>query len=133
MKQVLITIHLLNAWHEPILFTVEYGKGVTFPHENSLVISIVLTNYHVYMILVDDGGVINILSNDVMTQTKIDPSRLIIVKTSLIRIVGTGMQVKGALDITVIIGTYSKYLTFQQNLMIIDTSLAYNVLLALDA
>jgi hypothetical protein len=85
------------------------------------------------MILVDDGGVINILSNDVMTQTKIDPSRLIIVKTPLIKIVGTGMQVKGALDIIVIISTYSKYLTFQQNLMITDTSLAYNVLLALDA
>jgi hypothetical protein len=85
------------------------------------------------MILVDDGGVINILSNDVMTQTKIDTSRLIIVKTPLIRIMGTGMQVKSTLDIIVIIGTYSKYLTFQQNLMITDTSLAYNILLALDA
>lgn len=85
------------------------------------------------MILVDDCGVINILSNDVMTQTRIDPSRLILVKTLLTRIVGTSMQVKGALDIIVIIGTYSKYLTLQQTFMINDTSLAYNVILTLDA
>jgi hypothetical protein len=85
------------------------------------------------MILVDDCGVINILSNDVMTQTRIDPSRLILVKTLLTRIVGTRMQVKGALDIIVIIGTYSKYLTLQQTFMITDTSLAYNVILTLDA
>ena len=85
------------------------------------------------MILVDDCGVINILSNDVMTQTRIDPSRLILVKTLLTRIVGTSMQVNGALDIIVIIGTYSKYLTLQQTFMINDTSLAYNVILTLDA
>lgn len=129
------TTHLLNAWHEPILFTLEDGEGVTFSHENSPVISIVsrLTNHRVYMILVDDCGVINILSNDVMTQTRIDPSRLILVKTPLIRIVGTSMQVNGALDIIVIIGTYSKYLTLQQTFMINDTSLAYNVILTLDA
>jgi hypothetical protein len=85
------------------------------------------------MILVDDCSVINILSNDVMTQTRIDPSRLILVKTPFIRIVGTSMQVKGALDIIVIIGTYSKYPTLQQTFMITDTSLAYNVILTLDA
>lgn len=67
MKQVFTTTHLLNTWHEPILFTLEDREGVTFPHENSLVISIVLTNERVCMILVDDDGVINILSNDLIT------------------------------------------------------------------
>ena len=113
IKQVLTTTYLPNTWHEPIIFTLEDGEGVTFSCEDSLVISIVLTNHRVYRILLDDGSVINILSNNVMTQTRIDSLRLIPVKTHFIGIVGTGMLMKSALDIFVIIATYLKCLTLQ--------------------
>jgi hypothetical protein len=50
-------------------------------------------------VLVDDDNVVNILSNKVMAQIRIPLSRLALVKTSLIKIEGLGMPIKGALEI----------------------------------
>jgi len=38
-KHVLTTNHHQNPWHKPIIFTLEDGKWVSYPHENVLVIS----------------------------------------------------------------------------------------------
>jgi hypothetical protein len=105
---------LTNMWHELIIFTLEDREGVTFTLEDALVISTVLAIHLVYRILMDDGTVINILSRDVMTQMGIDPSRLILINTLFIGIAGISMLVKGALEILVTNGTYSKCLTLQQ-------------------
>jgi hypothetical protein len=35
----LTTNHHQNPWHKPIIFTLEDGKWVSYPHENVLVIS----------------------------------------------------------------------------------------------
>lgn len=105
---------LTNMWHELIIFTLEDREGVTFTLEDALVISTVLAIHLVYRILMDDGTMINILSRDVMTQMGIDPSRLILINTLFIGIAGISMLVKGALEILVTNGTYSKCLTLQQ-------------------
>lgn len=52
-KQVLLS-KVQNQWHQPIIFTHE-DKGVTFPYED------------VHKLLVDDGSIMNILSEDTMT------------------------------------------------------------------
>lgn len=39
---------------EPNMFTLKDGEGVTFPHKDALVITIVLPNYKVHRVLVDD-------------------------------------------------------------------------------
>lgn len=66
-KQVLTTVHQQNLYHEPIIFTPEDEEGVTYSHEDALVIFMVLANHRVHGVLVDDRNSVNILSKDVMS------------------------------------------------------------------
>jgi hypothetical protein len=110
-KQVFTTARLPNMWHEPIIFTPVDGKGVTFPHEDALVISTFLANHHIHRVLVDDDSVVNILYSYTVAQIGIDPLRLTPVKTPLIEIVGTDILIKGALEILITICTFLKCLS----------------------
>jgi hypothetical protein len=78
---------------------------------------------------VDDGNTTNILSSEVMTQMRINPLKLIPVKTSLIRITGIDVLVNGALKILVIVETFLKCITLQQTFMVINMSLTYNAII----
>jgi hypothetical protein len=64
---------------------------VTYPHEDALVIFAVLANHMVHRVLVDDDSYVNILSREVMSQTRIDPFRMTLVKTFLISFERSGV------------------------------------------
>jgi len=59
----------------------------------------------------------------------IDPSRMTHMKTFFIRIEGSLVPIKGVLKISVMISTYSRYITLQQTLIMIDIALAYNAII----
>lgn len=65
-KQGFTTIYQPNIWHELITFMLEDREWVVFPHDNALIILIVLSNHHVYRVLVDYGSAVNILSRKMM-------------------------------------------------------------------
>jgi hypothetical protein len=50
-------------------------------------------------------------------------------KTSLIGIEGSGVPVKGALELLVVVGTPLKCVSLQQSFIMIDMALTYNVIL----
>lgn len=54
-------LQLQNFYHEPIIFTLEYGKEVTFSHKDSLVITIVLSNHNMRKVLMKNKRDVNIL------------------------------------------------------------------------
>jgi hypothetical protein len=74
-KQVLTTARQQSPWHKPIIFTLKDEEEVTYPYKDAFIIYMVLTNYRVHRELVDVKNFVNILSRDVMTQMRIDPSR----------------------------------------------------------
>lgn len=51
------------------------------------------------------------------------------VKKKIVRIEGLGVLVKGALDISITIGTYPKCFTLQQTFMVIEIALTYNTII----
>jgi hypothetical protein len=51
-----------------LIFTLENREGISFSSENVMAISTILSNHRVLWVLVGDGGVINILSQEVMAQ-----------------------------------------------------------------
>jgi hypothetical protein len=89
----------------------------------------VLVNHKVHIILMDGDNFVNILSRDVMPQMGIDPLRMNLVKTPLIRIERLGVLVRGALKLSVVIGIYPRCITLQQPFMMIDMALAYNIII----
>jgi hypothetical protein len=77
----------------------------------------------------DDDNAINILLSEVMPQLRINPLKLILVNTHLIRVAGTNMLVKSVLKIPITFRSFPKYITLQQSLVVIDTSLTYNAII----
>lgn len=112
-KHVLTTSRLLNQCHKPIIFTLRDGKGITFPYKDALVISTTLFNHQVYRVLVDKYSAINILSYEVMTQNKIFPLRLTLVKAQLIGIKGLDIPLKGVVEVPITITTPLKCASLQ--------------------
>ena len=55
--------------------------------------------------------------------------KLTLVKTLFFGIQGSGMLVKGALELRTVMGTLPKCVSLQQNCMVIDMALAYDVIL----
>jgi ssRNA-specific RNase YbeY (16S rRNA maturation enzyme) len=60
------TTRSLSQWYEPIVFTLKDEEGMTFAHEDALVISTVIFNHKIHRALVDDDSTTNILSVEVM-------------------------------------------------------------------
>jgi hypothetical protein len=60
---------------------------------------------------------------------EISSSKLTLVKTPLIGIKGSDVPVKSALELLIIMGTLPRCVLLQQNFMVIDIALAYNVIL----
>ena len=114
MWEVLTSVRFPNICHEPITFTLEYGKGMVFSYEDALVMSTVLSNHRVYRVLMDYISAINILSSDMMAQIRINLSRSTLVNNPFIGIASSDMLVKGALKIPITITTYLKCLTLKQ-------------------
>ena len=68
----------------------------------------------------------NILLAEAMTKIGIDAFRMTLVPTPLIGIEGSAVPMKGAVGLTVTIGTAPCCVTPQQTFMVIDTHLPYN-------
>jgi len=124
--QVLVAVNQERFWNEPITFTPTDGQGIEYPHEDALVISPVIEGHRVYKILMDNNSSVNILSTEAMMKMGIDASRMTPVPTPLIGIEGSAVPVKGAMRLTVIIGSVPCCVTLQQTFMVIDTHLLYN-------
>jgi hypothetical protein len=52
-----------------------------FPYEDALVTYTILPNYNVHIVLIDDRSVVNILSEDAMTQMDVDFTKLTLERT----------------------------------------------------
>jgi len=54
-------------WHESIIFSLVDGEGVAFFYKDILVIITIFSSHKAYKALVDDKGVVKILSYEVLT------------------------------------------------------------------
>lgn len=58
-----------------ISFKEEDWEGILYPHDNALVVTLLITNYRTRLILVDNGSSANILFWEAFTKMGINPNR----------------------------------------------------------
>ncbi|XP_022877106.1 uncharacterized protein LOC111395364 [Olea europaea var. sylvestris] len=66
-----------------ITFGARDMEGISYPHDDALVVSAVVANFEVKRILVDNGSAANILSQEAFAKMGISPKQLKAVKTPL--------------------------------------------------
>ena len=110
-------------------FLEEDTKGVKQPHDNPLVIMLVIEGFNTKRIPVDDGSLVDIIYLSTLQQLKLDPGRLRPFDSPLVSFNGDRVYPKSIVMLTVIVGAYSRWLTHQLDLLVVDCPSSYNVII----
>ena len=110
-------------------FLEEYAKGVKQPHDDLLVIMLVIEGFNTKRILVDNGSLADIIYLFAFQQLKLDLGRLRPFDSPLISFSGDKVYPKGIVTLTVIVGVYPRQLTCQLDFLVVDCPSSYNVII----
>ncbi|XP_052171631.1 uncharacterized protein LOC127787608 [Diospyros lotus] len=115
---------------DPIIFTPKDQGDVLLPHNDPLVISVVIAKHPIERILVDSERSANLLYWNCFEKMHIAHDRLKIVTSPLYSFTGEVVPVVESVQLPITLGDYPQVITRQVNFMIVKTfSPAYNVIL----
>ena len=89
-----------------ILISKEDARGVKQPHDDPLVIMLMIEGFNTRRVLVDNGSSEDIIYLSTFQQLKLDPKRLRPFEPPLISFSGDKVYPRGIVTLTVIIGSY---------------------------
>ena len=89
-----------------ILLLEKDAKGVKQPHDNPLVIMLMIERFNTRKVLIDNGRSANIIYLFAFQQLKVDPERLRPFESPLISFSGDRVYPKGIVVLTVMMGSY---------------------------
>ncbi|XP_022873242.1 uncharacterized protein LOC111392197 [Olea europaea var. sylvestris] len=114
---------------EDISFGMDDLEGIAFPCDDALVISVIIANFEVKRILVDNGSAANVLSHKAFVQMGISSKQLKSVKTPLQGFGGGVITPEGIVRLPLTLGTEGKQVTQITTFEVIRTPMAYNAIL----
>ena len=89
-------------------FSKEDARGVKQPHDDPLVIMLVIEGFNTRRILVDNDNLANIIYLSAFQQLKLDPRRLCPFDSPLISFSGDRVYPKGIVMLTMTVGTHPR-------------------------
>ncbi|XP_022846369.1 uncharacterized protein LOC111369122 [Olea europaea var. sylvestris] len=112
-----------------ITFRARDLEGISYPHDDALVISAVVANLEVKRILVDNGSGANILSQKAFARMGISPKQLKAVKIPLQGFGGGVIIPEGIVELSLILGIGNTQVTEITPFQVVNTPMAYNIIL----
>ena len=110
-------------------FNEEYARGVRQPHNDSLVIMLMIEGFNTKRILMDNGSSTDIIYLLAFQQLKLDLERLCPFDSPIVSFSGDRVYPKGLVTLTVMMRTYPKQLTRQLDFLVVDYPSSYNVII----
>ncbi|XP_022883875.1 uncharacterized protein LOC111400717 [Olea europaea var. sylvestris] len=114
---------------EDITFGARDLEGISFPHDNALVISAIIANFEVKRILIDNGSTANVLSHEAFDQMGISTEQLKPIKTPLQGFGGGVITPESIVGLPLKLGSERKQVTQITTFEVVRTPMAYNVIL----
>ena len=109
-----------------LIFSEEDAKGMKQPHDNPLVIMLMIEGFNTMRILVDNGSSMDIIYLSAIQQLKLDLGRLRPFESPLIIFSGDKVYPKSIVTLTVTIRSYPRQLTRQLDFLVVDDRLKMN-------
>ncbi|XP_062177089.1 uncharacterized protein LOC133882022 [Alnus glutinosa] len=103
--------------------------GVSLPHTDALVLSLEIANHKIHRVLVDTGSSADILYRSAFERMKIDRSKVIPTRYSLVGFTGEQVLPLGSIELPVTAGMYPRQRTVMVRFLIINRPSAYNAIL----
>ncbi|XP_042951997.1 uncharacterized protein LOC122289093 [Carya illinoinensis] len=112
-----------------ISFDEEDRQGVLYPHDDALVITLVIANYTTRQVLVDNGSFANILFWEAFVKIGIDVDKLRLSPTPLKGFSGDTIQPIEAITLPVTVGTGTRTTTTMTVFLVVKAPSSYNAIL----
>ncbi|XP_074331197.1 uncharacterized protein LOC141668261 [Apium graveolens] len=104
-------------------------EGLKFPHNNPLVITPIIGNYHVNRVMVDNGASVDILFHDKFLKIGYNDSQITPWNAPIYLFNGVEWKVEGAIQLFMTIGEEPREATQMLNFQIVNAASIYNILL----
>jgi hypothetical protein len=110
-------------------FSKEDFAGVSLPHSDALVVTLVIANHKIHRVLVDTGSSTDIIYKSAFELMSIGQGKLVPVKGPLVSFSGEQVLPIGSIDLPVMAGTSPQEKTVMVKFLVVEGRSAYNVIL----
>ena len=115
---------------EPIItFTDEDARRLHHPHDDAIVITLMIANYTTTRVLIDNGSLADILYYPAFQQMRINKELLRPVNMPLIGFGEMKILPVGTISLPVVVGSYPRKINKEVNFFVIDCSSSYNAII----
>ncbi|GAV76518.1 hypothetical protein CFOL_v3_19991 [Cephalotus follicularis] len=114
---------------EVISFLEADYEGVHLPHDDPVVVTLLVELFTMKRILIDNGSSANILYKHAFDQFRIPVDHLKLVKTPMVCFAGEMVHPLGSFDLFVVAGTAPRQTQVQMMFLVVDTSSPYNAII----
>jgi hypothetical protein len=114
---------------QPIVFTDEDLQGVTFPHDDTLVVTLLISNYNVHKVLIDTGRLADILFMGAFERMAIDKGRILPMIAPLVGFNSEKVRPVGAISLPVTAGFEPVQSTIMIDFIIVNKPSAYHAII----
>ncbi|XP_030936086.1 uncharacterized protein LOC115961208 [Quercus lobata] len=119
-----------RSMDEPtISFTDEDAERIHHPHDDAIVITLLIADYTTRRVLVDNESSANILYYPVFQQMRLGRDQLRPVCSPLIGFGGMKVQPVGTITLPVVVGSYPQQITKEVNFLVVDCTSSYNAII----
>ncbi|XP_043687656.1 uncharacterized protein LOC122638872 [Telopea speciosissima] len=119
-----------KAQTEPLItFLDEDMEGLSWPHDDAIVVQAVIANWPVHRILVNTGALVDMLSYEAYLQFGFEPSTPKPEATPLYGFSGAPTPIEGSVELLITVGTVPCQKTIRVNFMVVRVATAYNAIL----
>ena len=112
-----------------ISFTDEDAERIHHPHDDAIVITLLIADYTTRRVLVDNGSSTDILYYPAFQQMRLGRDQLHPVCSPLIGFGGMKVQLVGTIALPVVVRSYPQQITREVNFLVVDYSSSYNAII----
>ncbi|XP_057956803.1 uncharacterized protein LOC131150216 [Malania oleifera] len=117
-----------NKQDDDIIFDSGDEEGVQQPHNDALVLSLLVANYKVRRVLIDNGSSTNVMFWSILEGMKIGKDRLKPILAPLVRFGGGVVHPIGTIILPMTIGMTPQQVTSLTKFLVVDRPLVYNIM-----
>ncbi|GAV58162.1 hypothetical protein CFOL_v3_01696, partial [Cephalotus follicularis] len=114
---------------EVISFSEVDYEGVRLPHDDPVVVTLMVELFTMKRILIDSGSSADILYKHAFDQRRIPVDQLKPLKTPLVGFAGEMVHPLGSIDLSVVTGTAPRQTQMQMTFLVVDTPSPYNAII----
>ncbi|XP_077232447.1 uncharacterized protein LOC143869775 [Tasmannia lanceolata] len=118
---------------EQIVFSKKDYDKVHLPHDDAIVVRLIIANFNVSKVLIDTGSSVNILHYNAFKEMHLGMDRLVLLEWSIYGFSGESIRIEGRIDLPMTFGTKPSLKSIMQTFLIVKVPSTYNAIIGRSA